>query len=354
MISRVQTAKPRKSFKHGSYGCSRSISISDYEDCIVGFMEDLPLIHCGHVHDKISSRGDRSCWAHLSLKDVLRASVGVLGESPLGMTEKVVLLEGRICVLKRFRKVSVGKSEFGRRIERLAMISQKCKHLVPLTAYLYAKRIKFVLSDYFPMGSLADLLAGGRHHGNTALDWNQRLTIIHHIAQAIAFIHSQSPTQERLMQMNVHGNVKASNVMINTDFSACLSDYGVSQLAQQVQLVPDNTWQRKPPALPLVPSHVYSDGLGQKCDIYNFGVIILEILAGPQAIVLKDFMIDSKASIREGCFEFFEFSVIDGKERKQASQVLGIALACTNKSPEGRPPMDNILLYLEGICNFNG
>lgn len=91
---------------------------------------------------------------------MLRASVGVLGESKIGMTEKVVLLGGKMCVLKRFRKPSVGKVGFGKRVERFAHVSGKCNKLVPFRAYLYAKRIKFVLCDYYPMGSLADLLAG--------------------------------------------------------------------------------------------------------------------------------------------------------------------------------------------------
>lgn len=115
-------------------------------------MEDLPLTPC-HDHDDHGS-------ILLTLREVLRGSVGVVGESCLGMIEKVVLLGGQVCSLKRFRQVSVRKIEFGRRIKRLAEISRKSQYLVPVASYLYTKRIKFVVSDYFPMGSLADLLAG--------------------------------------------------------------------------------------------------------------------------------------------------------------------------------------------------
>lgn len=165
MISRALTAKPRKSFKYG-YDYSKSVSINDYEDCFVGIMEDLPLIHCDrHGNKKCGVRCglDSTTGAqphHLTLREVMRGSVGVIGESRFGITEKVVLLDGRVCALKRFRKVNVRRSEFGRRIERLAQVSDKCDYLVPVTAYLYAKRIKFLLCDYYPMGTLADLLAG--------------------------------------------------------------------------------------------------------------------------------------------------------------------------------------------------
>lgn len=137
------------------------MSINDYEEGIVGFMKDLPLIHCDHhVGNKRGVCCGEAGAAHLTLREVLRSSVGVIGESRLGITEKVVLSDGRVCALKRFRKLSVRRSEFGKRIQRLAMVSHKCKYLVPVTAYLYAKRIKFILCDYYPMGSLADLLSG--------------------------------------------------------------------------------------------------------------------------------------------------------------------------------------------------
>lgn len=146
MLSRAFT-KPKRSVKE--YGeNSRSGSTSEYDDCIVGFLDDLPLISC--------EKNGQS----LSLKEVLRTSVSVMGENARGLTEKVVLSNARLCTLKRFRKVIVRKSEFGRRVEKLAQVCNNCDYLVPITAYLYAKRIKLVVSDYYPMGSLADLLSG--------------------------------------------------------------------------------------------------------------------------------------------------------------------------------------------------
>ncbi|GLU05955.1 hypothetical protein SLE2022_230270 [Rubroshorea leprosula] len=144
MLSRAFT-KRRRSTKDGEQSQSGML-IHEYEDIIIGFMDDLPLI---------SFNG-----AQLYLKEVLRASVGVMGESPLGMTEKVVLGKGRVCAVKRFRKVNVGRNEFGRRVEVMAQVSNKREYHVPIAAYLYAKRIKCVVCDYHPLRSLADLLPG--------------------------------------------------------------------------------------------------------------------------------------------------------------------------------------------------
>ncbi|XP_059638943.1 probable inactive receptor kinase At2g26730 [Cornus florida] len=346
MLSRAFT-KPRRSSGEAENSCR---SIDEYGDCVIGFMEDMPLIFCGGSNNGgeycVGPGGHGGGGAYLTLKGLLRASVGVLGESRLGMTEKVVLWVGKVCTVKRFTKVSVGRGEFGRRIQLLAQVSRRCEYLVPVNAFLYSKRIKFVVSDYHPMGSLADLLAGAREYGHTALEWNHRLIIVLHIARAIAFIHSHSPPKDRNLQLNVHGNIKASNVMINIDFSACLTDYGFTQLARRIEV--SDTWPHKPPPPPPVGS--YCDNLCQKSDVYNFGIVVLDILAGPEALGQMKCITQKKEEIKNGDIEFFEFSV-EGKARKQAMQVLDIALACTNMSPDPRPSMEKVLLYLGDVLS---
>ncbi|XP_050379651.1 probable inactive receptor kinase At5g16590 [Argentina anserina] len=341
MLARALTVT-RKSPKDDVYirdlVCSQSGSFIDYEDCIVGFMVDLPLVCCDHDKKCV---GCGESLAHLTLRGVLRGSVGVIGESRLAMTEKVVLLGGRVCAVKRFRQLSIKRREFGKRIERLAEVSKKCEFLVPVTAYLFAKRIKFVLSDYRPMGSLADLLAGARDHGHTALVWNQRLAIICDIVKAIAYVHKQSPPYQKNMIMNIHGSVKTTNVLVNIDFSACLSDYGFTQLAEQVE-IPETGQVMKSPRW-LVEKTNYSNELSQRADIYNFGVILLDILAGPKGLSLLEMEVnEKKEAMKSGGLDMVEFDMRDKTEQRQVSKFFGIALTCTNAYPDSRSTIDEI------------
>ncbi|KAL3844489.1 hypothetical protein ACJIZ3_001892 [Penstemon smallii] len=332
MLSRAFTKQRRSSPQAGE--SRSSVSIYEYEEFIFGSIDDIPLISFDEYIDK-NNRSNNSESTQMTLRQVLRASVGVIGESSLGMTEKVVLLGGKICAVKRFTKVLVKKREFGWRIERVAHVSSKCEYLVPVTAYLYAKRIKFLVCDYYPMGSLADLLFGAREKGQTALEWKHILKIVQSTAKAIAFIHSQHPPKEKNLQLNVHGNIKSSNVMINIDFTARLSDYGFVQLAEQVAVV-DDTGQAEPPAQPPQPTErVYSKTLSQKSDIYNFGVVLLEILESLGVKKNQDIV---------------EFSS-EGRQQRQVSKVLEIALSCTDVLPEARPDIEHILFCVGDSVN---
>lgn len=139
-------------YKEGS--CRSSLSLCEYDEIFIGIMENEPLVPCD------GDPMEEDCEYRWRLKDVMRASVGVVGESMLGVTEKVVFSDGTCCVLKRFRTVGLRRTRFGRRVARLAEVGQRCDYLVPMKAYLYSKRFKFVVCDYYPMGSLYDLLIG--------------------------------------------------------------------------------------------------------------------------------------------------------------------------------------------------
>ncbi|PQP96677.1 putative receptor-like protein kinase [Prunus yedoensis var. nudiflora] len=100
MLSRALTAKPRKNPKNEDQDQQQGYttsSFNDYEDCIVGFMQDLALVRCGH-HRKCLGCGEG--LSHLTLRGVLRGSVGVIGESRLGMTEKINITQSMYLNLK--------------------------------------------------------------------------------------------------------------------------------------------------------------------------------------------------------------------------------------------------------------
>ncbi|XXG89943.1 hypothetical protein AAC387_Pa12g1824 [Persea americana] len=320
----------------GSTSRSRSFQPEEEEEAF-GHMNDLPLTFCS-----------TTSFRAVGLREILQSSVEVLGESGLGISEKVVLWDGMFFVAKRFRRVLVRKGEFGRRVERLALVSARCESLVPLRAYLYAKRTKLVLFQYHPMGSLAVLLSGERRLGHTPLDWNIRLKIIFHVANAIMFIHSISPAKVNQLQMNVHGNIKASNVFIRTDFSACLSDYGFFQLAERPE--PPGTQTHKKPEITDLAEEL-SPKCGtptQSCDMLSFGTMVLDILGGPTAPFQISIIRGRLNDIKEGRVSFFEFHV-EGRDKMQALLVLEIALACTNRSPEARPPINQVLENLRRV-----
>ncbi|KAE8717173.1 abscisic acid receptor PYL10-like [Hibiscus syriacus] len=145
------------------------------------------------------------------------------------------------------------------------------------------------------------------------------------------------------MKMNVHGNIKSSNIMINNDLTARLSDYGFVQFPGCIEDSENKERSR-------TTNNTYSEDLSQKSDVFNFGLVLLDMLGGVRDLSYINCIIKMKESIKEGDSTFFEFHV-KGKERKQAFKVLEIALASTNTLPETRPSIEQIMLKLSDILN---
>ncbi|CAM8957058.1 unnamed protein product [Rhodiola kirilowii] len=144
------------------------------------------------------------------------------------------------------------------------------------------------------------------------------------------------------MQMNVHGGIKSSNVMIRNDFSACLSNYGFTQLA-----LPDMQERHSPTSLITSPLDYRLQADFQKPsqqkDVYDFGVLVLDMLGGPNGAPDKVHCIrTNKEKIKNHKVEFFEHA-LNQKERKQAMVALDMALACVDELAETRPSMNSIL-----------
>ncbi|ERN00315.1 hypothetical protein AMTRI_Chr01g108440 [Amborella trichopoda] len=260
----------------------------------------------------------------LTYRDLLLSSVQVLGEGNLGMVQKVVWMDGLTLAAKRLHPVAISKGEFSKRVEKLATL--KSEYLVPTRAYFYSKRTKLVLYDYYPMGSLADLLRGAKEHGHTPLDWQGRIRIATQVARAISFIHRQNPSPDKDLQMNVHGSIKSTNIFLRIDFSACLSNYGYLQLVESIHVPPS-----------------------QKCDVHSFGVVLMELLGGLGAVSKVNLVMERRDEIKTREVKFFDFA---GGEREieQACEVLRMALECLARSPEERPSMEQILLVLEAMA----
>ncbi|XP_024316490.1 pollen receptor-like kinase 4 [Brachypodium distachyon] len=199
------------------------------------------------------------------IEDLLRASAEVLGSGNFGSSYKATLLDGRSeVVVKRFKDMNgVGREDFSEHMRRLGRLAHP--NLVPLVAYLYKKEEKLLITDYMTNGSLAQLLHGSK---GSILDWGKRLRIIKGAARGVAHLYEELP-----MLTVPHGHLKSSNVLLDGDFTAVLSDYALVPVltashAAQVMVAyksPECVAKGKP---------------SKTSDVWSLGILALEVLTG--------------------------------------------------------------------------
>lgn len=175
------------------------------------------------------------------------------------------------------------------------------------------------------------MVAGGRTR-QPIFDWSSRISAAATIANTLAFLH-QELHQDRIP----HGNLKSSNILLNTKMEPCISEYGL--------MLVENHGQQP------IPARDNCNSLFQ-ADTYAFGVVLLELLTG--RTILNDGLDIASwvlAVIREEwTAEVFDKNLIrEGASEERMVNVLQVAIRCTDKSPEARPDMKEVALAITAI-----
>ena len=112
----------------------------------------------------------------------------------------------------------------------------------------------------------------GRDLNKTKLDWPTREKICLGIAKALAYLHEESRIKI------IHRDIKASNVLLDKDFNAKVSDFGLAKLIED-----DKTHISTRVAGTIgymAPEYAMRGYLTDKADVYSFGVVALETVSG--------------------------------------------------------------------------
>ncbi|KAL1216429.1 Receptor protein kinase-like protein ZAR1 [Cardamine amara subsp. amara] len=312
------------------------------------------------------------------LDELLRASAYVLGKSGLGIVYKVVLGNGVPVAVRRLGEGGEQRyKEFVTEVQAMGKV--KHPNVVKLRAYYWAPDEKLLISDFVNNGSLADALRGRNGQPSPSLTWSTRLKIVKGAARGLAYLHECSPRKL------VHGDVKPSNILLDSSFTPYISDFGLTRL---ITITAASSSSNEPSsssaggflggALPytsIKPSD-RSNGYKapearltgsrptQKWDVYSFGVVLMELLTGKSpdssplssssSVVVE--VPDLVRWVRNGFEEETPLSdMVDPmllqevQAKQQVLSVFHLALACTESDPEIRPRMKNVSENIDKI-----
>ncbi|KAI3806697.1 hypothetical protein L1987_22611 [Smallanthus sonchifolius] len=199
---------------------------------------------------------------------------------------------------------------------------------------------KLIVVEYMPNGSLYDLL----HKNDTRPPGlARRVRIAVQVAKAVHHLHSSNPPV-------IHRDIKSSNVLFDGKWNARLGDFGLALRGH----VEDVKVQCTPPAGTLGyldPCYLAPSDLSAKSDVFSFGILLLEIFSGRNAIDLKyspPSVVDWAAPlIRSGDYgEIFDPNIDTSSDESAVRMLAVLAARCVKSTAEKRPAMAEVVQCL--------
>ncbi|KAI8016937.1 putative serine/threonine-protein kinase PIX13 [Camellia lanceoleosa] len=222
-------------------------------------------------------------------------------------------------------------------------------NLVKLLGYCWEDQELLLVSQFMQKGSLENHLFRRVSSSVEPLSWDLRLKIVIGAARGLSFLH----TSEKQI---IYRDFKASNILLDGNFNAKISDFGLAKLGpsggnSHVTTRIMGTYGYA------APEYIATGHLYVKSDVYGFGVVLLEILTGLRALDTKrpngqhnlvDWakpLLSNKKKLQTIMDAWMEGQY----SSKVALQTAQLTLKCFEPKPRSRPSMKEVTEVLERI-----
>ncbi|KAE8126002.1 hypothetical protein FH972_020760 [Carpinus fangiana] len=276
----------------------------------------------------------------------------ILGEGGFGIVYKGVIDENvrpgykttQVAIKELNREGFQGDREWLTEVNYLGQLRHS--NLVKLIGYCCEDEHRLLVYEYMASGSLERHLF--RRVGST-LTWSKRMKIALDTAKGLAFLHGA----ERSV---IYRDFKTSNILLDADFNAKLSDFGLAKDGPMGDQTHVSTRVMGTYGY-AAPEYVMTGHLTARSDVYGFGVVLLELLIGRRAL-------DKSRPSREHNLVEWARPLLNHNKKllrildprlegqysdKAAMKVAHLAYQCLSQNPKGRPVMSQVVDILENF-----
>ncbi|KAJ4959440.1 hypothetical protein NE237_026551 [Protea cynaroides] len=351
--------------------------------CVIGLRCTKGMLFSGkeeafsHSTPALKSNFPRLTYRELSEATRGFDQEGLIGSGSYGLVYKGVLGDGTVVAIKVL-KLQTGNStkSFSRECQVLKRIRHR--NLMRIITACSLPDFKALVLPYMVNGSLESHLyphqGTGLGSASSDLSLIQRINICSDIAEGMAYLHHHSPIKV------IHCDLKPSNVLLNDDMTALVSDFGIARLVMSVgagnSAVIDKMGNSTADMLTgsigyIAPEYAYGSQTSTKGDVYSFGILVLEMVTRKRPtddMFVGDLSLHKwvKSQYHAGRVEKVIDSSLMRAARDQAPEVqktwevaicelIELGLLCTQEALSTRPSMldaaddlDRLKRYIDG------
>lgn len=217
-------------------------------------------------------------------------------------------------------------------------------NLIRLCGYCEHKGCFFLVFEFMKNGSLREWLT--RTKSRDAISWKKRIQIALDVANGLHYLHSFTKPSY------IHKNVNSRNILLDSNMRAKIANFS---LAKETD-TSGTTWELVGTTGYMAPEYVERGSVTSNMDIYAFGVVLLELVTGQDAVIVEEsgeiLLSAAVAAIMEGenaateLDGFIKAHMREDDDLKIAFPVANLSLRCLTREPSNRPSMEEIVSCL--------
>ncbi|XP_062009016.1 probable leucine-rich repeat receptor-like protein kinase At1g35710 [Rosa rugosa] len=254
---------------------------------------------------------------------------------------KAKLQTGQIVAVKKIHTVQDGSGVANLKAfqsEIRALSETRHRNIVKLHGFCTHPRHSFLVYQFLEGGSLEKLLHNGREI--VMFEWIARVNLVKSVADALSYMHHDcSPPI-------VHRDISSKNILLDLEYNAYISDFGTARI-----LKPNSSnWTSFAGTFGYTaPEFAYTMEVNEKCDVYSFGVLTLEVIMGKHPGDLMISVLSSSLSTSNTVLDTPLRDILDQRlsaPRGQIAEKLGfivkLAFSCLQTNPQSWPTMKQV------------
>ncbi|XP_020579504.1 proline-rich receptor-like protein kinase PERK8 [Phalaenopsis equestris] len=276
----------------------------------------------------------------------------LLGEGGFGCVFKGCLPDGRDVAVKQLKVGGAqGEREFRAEVEIISRVHHR--HLVSLVGYCIAENQRLLVYDYVPNNTLHYHLHG---HGRPVMDWAVRVKVAAGAARGIAYLH------EDCHPRIIHRDIKSSNILLDNNFEAQVSDFGLARLAMDA--CTHVTTRVMGTFGYLAPEYASTGKLTEKSDVFSFGVVLLELITGRKPVdssrpLGDESLVEWARPLLSNALESGDLGALpdsrlqNNYNMQEMFRMIEAAAACVRHSASMRPRMSLVVRALDILADID-
>ncbi|XP_027334911.1 G-type lectin S-receptor-like serine/threonine-protein kinase SD2-2 [Abrus precatorius] len=279
-----------------------------------------------------------------------------VGHGGFGTVFQGELSDSTLVAVKRLERPGGGEKEFRAEVSTIGNIQHV--NLVRLRGFCSENSHRLLVYEYMQNGALSTYL---RKEG-PSLSWDVRFRVAIGTAKGIAYLH------EECRCCIIHCDIKPENILLDGDFTAKVSDFGLAKLIgrdfSRVLATMRGTWGY------VAPEWISGVAITTKADVYSYGMTLLELIGGRRNVEAPPSAGARESGCETGEKWFFPpwaaqqiiegnvTNVIDKRlgnvyNIEEARRVALVAVWCIQDDEAMRPTMGMVVKMLEGLVEVN-